>query len=818
MFLSNDPWVGAAHQMDVTLLCPVFWEGKLFCWITNVLHQYDVGGITPGSFCPNARDAFDEGILIPPVKIIERGELRRDIEAVYLRASRKPYLVALDLRAQIAGNVAAGRRIVKLIERYGPDVVKGVMRKIIDTAEAAFLQKMAKLPDGTLRERTYVEVARVGDRGTYQVLLTMQKHGDRLVFDNAGTAPQTGAINTTYSGWRGSILTAINELLCWDQLYAIGGALRHIEFRPAMGAFTSATHPASVTTAPVQAMEISLYPAYNTLSKMLAGHPELKKDVMCIGGTSQFPLTCFRGIDQWGERFGYLLLDPMVGAIGAFSFRDGIATGGQVRSPICRIGNVEHNEQSFPILTLYRRENTDSGGAGKYRGGNSAITAFIPHGTAEMWHETESSGRRHPHRAGPLRRLSGLHQRLRVPPRHRRPRVVPASARCPATSARSAAGRSCSSFGRSTSARARPIFTRSRSRPVPPTATLSSAIPRRCGATSRAATSRRTPRGTSSGWPWWATTTTRASTPPPPRPSGTRPSWSGSGESRGAAPCATRVVHHVTEALDLVRQEAGRTWPAPAAGGSSARAAENYKAHALRIDRPIQMANPLIGDPQRFIDAAVEFRQFHCPECGGLIENEVCRAARPPAVGHSTRRGRLIPLSWRRDETMDANAKKTALRMIPYGLYVLTAETRDGRLAAATVNWVTQASFEPPLVVVGVKTGSSPHSIIPETKSFALSILGKGQGNVAYAFFKPAQREGDRIGGEPVRAGKTGSPILVNAPAAVECELVATVEQGDHAIFVGKVVEASVSTEPAGRADDATLWLKDLGEKVFYGG
>jgi flavin reductase (DIM6/NTAB) family NADH-FMN oxidoreductase RutF len=167
---------------------------------------------------------------------------------------------------------------------------------------------------------------------------------------------------------------------------------------------------------------------------------------------------------------------------------------------------------------------------------------------------------------------------------------------------------------------------------------------------------------------------------------------------------------------------------------------------------------------------------------------------------------------------MDANAKKTALRMIPYGLYVLMAETRDGRVAAATVNWVTQASFEPPLVVVGVKVGSSPHAIIPETKCFSLSVLGKGQGPIAYAFFKPAQREGDRIGGEVVRTGKTGSPILVNAPAAVECELVSTVEQGDHAIFVGKVVEASVVTEPTGRADDATLCLKDLGEKVFYGG
>ncbi|HEV8437272.1 MAG TPA: hydantoinase B/oxoprolinase family protein, partial [Methylomirabilota bacterium] len=392
MFLSNDPWVGAAHQMDVTLLAPVFWEGKLFCWITNVLHQYDVGGITPGSFCPNARDAFDEGILIPPVKIVERGELRKDIEGVYLRASRKPYLVALDLRAQIAGNNTAKSRVLSLIRRYGADVVKGVMRKIIDTAEQAFVQKLAKLPDGVWRERSYVEVAYVGDRKTYQVLLNMRKVGDRLIFDNAGTAPQVGAINTTYSGWRGSLMTAINELLCWDQLYAIGGALRHIEFQPALGAFTSAAHPASVSTAPVQAMEISLYPAYNTISKLLSGDPELKRDAMCIGGTSQFPLTVFRGIDQWGEKFGYLLLDPMVGAIGAFSFRDGIATGGQVRSPICRIGNVEHNEQSFPLLVLYRKENTDSGGAGRYRGGNSAVVGFIPHGTDHIIQDTESSG------------------------------------------------------------------------------------------------------------------------------------------------------------------------------------------------------------------------------------------------------------------------------------------------------------------------------------------------------------------------------------------------------------------------------------------
>ena len=167
---------------------------------------------------------------------------------------------------------------------------------------------------------------------------------------------------------------------------------------------------------------------------------------------------------------------------------------------------------------------------------------------------------------------------------------------------------------------------------------------------------------------------------------------------------------------------------------------------------------------------------------------------------------------------MDPNAKKTALRMIPYGLFVLTAKSKDGRVAAATVNWVTQASFDPPLVVVGVKADSGAHAIIKESGAFALNVLGKGQQAAAFAFFKPANHEGDRINGEPFRAGSTGAPLLTTLPAFVECKLVDTVERGDHSIFVGEVVDAGVAGQISGRPDDATLWLKDLGEKTFYGG
>ena len=167
---------------------------------------------------------------------------------------------------------------------------------------------------------------------------------------------------------------------------------------------------------------------------------------------------------------------------------------------------------------------------------------------------------------------------------------------------------------------------------------------------------------------------------------------------------------------------------------------------------------------------------------------------------------------------MDADAKKIALRMIPYGIYVLTAEGKDGKVAASTVNWVTQTAFAPPLVVVGVKADSGAHAIIKESKIFALNMLGRDQKGQAFTFFKPLERDGNSIGGEPFRKGSLGAPILEKAPAFVECALVNTVEMGDHSIFVGKVVEVGLSKPPEGRADDATLWLKDLGDKVFYGG
>lgn len=167
---------------------------------------------------------------------------------------------------------------------------------------------------------------------------------------------------------------------------------------------------------------------------------------------------------------------------------------------------------------------------------------------------------------------------------------------------------------------------------------------------------------------------------------------------------------------------------------------------------------------------------------------------------------------------MDPNAKKTALRMIPYGIYVLTAEAADGRVAAATVNFVTQTSFNPPLVAVGLKADSGAYALVKETGVFALNMLGKGQQGAAFAFFKPADKQGDKISGEPYRKGSSGAPILLSAPASVECKVVEIVARGDHHIVVGEVVDANLAKPPEGRPDLAVLHMADLGANVFYGG
>jgi len=383
IFLTNDPWIGSTHQSDVALFAPVFWKDELFCWVGNSLHQWDLGGTSPGGFNPQAVDVYWESGCIPPIKIVEKGELRRDLEEEYLRRSRVPQLVALDLRAEMAGCNVARERIRGLLERYGAETVKAAMRKLQDDSEKVFVERLRTIPDGTWREIGWIEMANPQDRHIYRNCVVLTKKGDKLIFSNEGTDPQSGTLNCTTVGWKGAIASMICAQMLFDQMFVVEGAYRHMEFDPTPGTLTCATFPAAVSAAPALTLLQTIALAGMAISKMLACSSDaaLRSEVQSCMGAPMYPVAAFSGLDQRGAPFASFLLDPVGAALAGLSWRDGVDTGGWPWDLQSTMPNVEEHELFYPILYLWRRELADSGGAGKFRGGNSAELAFIPHKT-----------------------------------------------------------------------------------------------------------------------------------------------------------------------------------------------------------------------------------------------------------------------------------------------------------------------------------------------------------------------------------------------------------------------------------------------------
>lgn len=379
-FLLNDPWVGGGlHQNDVTVLAPLFHDGKLFCWTSVVAHQVDLGGVSPGSWSVEGRDVFWESLPIPPVKIVEDGRLRSDIEDMYLRRSRVPKLVGLDLRAKIGANNVAQDRLTALIGTYGADTVKAVMKKMIGDAEAQLRAKLRQLPDGTWSAVAHQDGARAGDRDIHKIVVAMTKRDDRLVFDFTGTDPQVeGIINCTLAGLRGGILPIMLTMLCPDMSWSPGGIFRCIDVVSEPGTINNCTFPAGIGKGSVNSAWATQNAVSETVAQMLGTHPELARSAMSVcSGT--FDLALLAGVDQRGHGFATMLCDSMAGGLGAKVDGDGVDTGGENCIPMGRIADVEINEFSFPMLYLWRREEVDSGGPGRWRGGVGASSCFIPY-------------------------------------------------------------------------------------------------------------------------------------------------------------------------------------------------------------------------------------------------------------------------------------------------------------------------------------------------------------------------------------------------------------------------------------------------------
>lgn len=382
MWLCNDPWMGAIHQNDVAVLGPVHYKGELVAWFGNTLHQVDVGGIDEGSMCPSAQNVFQEAPLYC-MKVVRAGVVAEDVKDVYLKNSRTPGTLELNLRAQIAAINVAKRRLLDTIEHYGVETVKKVMAETISYSERMVKERLLEMPDGEWYTEAYHDHDGLSER-YYRLCLTLRKEADHIIFDYTGTDAQApGFINVVHPTCFGGTTVPLFTFLCGPDIPWNSGVFRCCEVISPEGSIVNAAFPAPVSMGAGSGAWITGCMATIVLSEMFACS-EKHKDRANATWLAAINACNVFGKDEKGMPFGTFLADYKGGGGGARSFGDGFDHSGTLCALYSRTPNVEYHEYMLPIIYLYRNRLPDTGGPGKYRGGISMISLITPHGVKEL--------------------------------------------------------------------------------------------------------------------------------------------------------------------------------------------------------------------------------------------------------------------------------------------------------------------------------------------------------------------------------------------------------------------------------------------------
>ena len=383
MFFTNDPYVATPHQTCTVVVAPMFAGERRVGWTGAGIHVADAGGSTPGQVSLGAQSVWDEGLPMPPVRMVEGGILRSDIEADWLRRSRTVTQNAIDLRAKIAANTVMQQRVMDLVDRYGPDTVMATMDRIIDSVEARLRGILHELPDGSWSEETYLDYYDRGRVEIYACRLTLTKQDDSLVFDFSGSSRQApGVINVTRPALEGYVVRAVMATFGYAVPLCPAGVARVCDVQAERGSFVDCDWPAGVCKGTTSGTYAVFHAVTSCISRMLAdgGMP----DRAITTWRSHMPLFDFAAFDAQGNRFAGVFTDCGLGqGSGARGSQDGIDTGSG-SEPEVTVPNVETNELRYPWLYLFRRQGRDSAGAGLRRGGVGIEVGLTPHGVEEI--------------------------------------------------------------------------------------------------------------------------------------------------------------------------------------------------------------------------------------------------------------------------------------------------------------------------------------------------------------------------------------------------------------------------------------------------
>lgn len=381
MFLCNDPWKGALHQNDVACVAPIFIDGRLVGWVGSVIHQLDVGGPVPGGFAMGARSIFEEAPVFPPVRIVRGGVMQADVEAGYLRRSRMPHLMRLDLRAQIAANNIAIERLREVAATYSVDTLTDVLAGMIEMVEHKLRLRLQEMPHVTFRETVLLDDDGVNSDSIYAIVIDVANGPEGLVLDFSASSPQAPALlNCTRTALDGGVVAGMLAVLCHDLPWTPAAVERCVTVRSKPGTVCDAVWPAGVSGGSVLAARSVAYGVMGALGRLAAMDGDCPERAFA-GFASYVNLVQLFGARTSGQPFGTMLMETGQG-LAASGARDGMDSGGLPDGPGASSGDIETAEMAFPLLYLYRRECPDTGGAGRLRGGTTVSSAFQMRGGA----------------------------------------------------------------------------------------------------------------------------------------------------------------------------------------------------------------------------------------------------------------------------------------------------------------------------------------------------------------------------------------------------------------------------------------------------
>ncbi len=367
MVLVNDPFCGGTHLPDMTLVRPVFLPGdtRPRFLLANRAHHADVGGMAPGSL-PLSNEIYQEGLRVPPVKLLRDDRIDRDLLALICANVRTPEEREGDLFAQVAANRVGEKRLLELVETHGVPVIAHACDALMEHGARMMGSVIAGIPDGVYRFEDVMDDDGVGARAI-PIRCTVEIQGSRAVVDFRETAAEVrGSINAVRAITLSAVLYVF-RLLAPESLPANAGCLRPIQVLTRPGTLTDARLPSAVAAGNVETSQRIVDVLLGALAQALPNRiPAASCGTMtnlAIGGRD--PRT--------GVPFAYY--ETIAGGAGAGPEGDG-ASGLQTHMTNTRNTPVEALEQAFPLRVREYSLRSDSGGRGRHRGGEGIVKRF----------------------------------------------------------------------------------------------------------------------------------------------------------------------------------------------------------------------------------------------------------------------------------------------------------------------------------------------------------------------------------------------------------------------------------------------------------